>query len=220
MEHVACATPRASPALLRVIARAADDVAQRPISGRTAPARTSSSRLDATLRLLAAFRAVRRDQLERFLFAGEALSPASRRVAAFRVLGTLRERGLVQAVVLPGAAATGGTTRAYVLTGAGQRVYTSDDDSYPRRRRQPTTLFLDHAVTLADICLAFRDRALEAGDIDLSWRTDWDIVAELPWTRAIPDAFVRVERGGWRLNAFIEADRATEREHAFANKVR
>lgn len=170
--------------------------------------------------MLAAFRALRRDQLERFLFAGEALSTASRRVAAFRILGTLRERGLVQAVVLPGPAFTGGTTRAYVLTAAGQRVYAADDDSYPRRIRQPTTLLLDHAVTLAEICLAFRDRAIAAGDIDLSWQTDWDIVAELPRTRAIPDAFIRLGRSGWSLNGFIEADRATEREHAFANKVR
>src|SRR5512142_1833328 len=177
MDHLEAVTPRATPALLRVTARSANDVAESANSERTAPVRSSSSRLDTSIRLLAAFRALRRDQLERFLFAGEALSAASRRVAAFRILGTLRERGLVQAVVLPGPAATGGTTRAYVLTAAGQRVYASDDDSYPRRIRQPTTLLLDHAVTLAEICLAFRDRATAAGDIDLSWQTDWDIVA-------------------------------------------
>lgn len=220
MEQIAAVTSTATAALLRVAAQRQNGPANNADPERTARARTSSSRVDASIRLLAAFRALRRDQLERFLFASEALSPASRRVAAFRVLGTLRGRGLVQAVVLPGAAATGGTTRAYVLTAAGQRVYAADDDGYPRRVRRPTTLLLDHAVTLADICLAFRDRAVEAGDIDLSWQTDWDIVTELGRTPVIPDAFVTLARFGWEIHGFIEADRATEREHAFANKVR
>ncbi len=220
MEDVAVVAAFATSGLLRVTAQAQNGAADSTNSERTARARTSSSRLDASIRLLAAFRALRRDQLERFLFPGEALRPASRRVAAFRVLGTLRERGLLQPVVLPGAAATGGTTRAYALTAAGQRVYAADDDAYPRRLRRPTTVLLDHSVALADICLAFRDRAVEAGDIDLSWQTDWDIVAELGRTPVIPDAFVTLARFGWELHGFIEADRATEREHAFANKVR
>jgi hypothetical protein len=148
------------------------------------------------------------------------LSPPSRRVAAFRILGELRERGFVQAVALPGMVATAGATRAYVLTTAGQRAYASEDGAYPRRVRRPSIVLLDHAVALADIALAFRDGAARAGDVDLSWEADWEIVHELGHTTVIPDAFVTLERGGWRTRAFIEADRATEREHAFANKVR
>ncbi|HEY6203923.1 MAG TPA: replication-relaxation family protein [Candidatus Limnocylindria bacterium] len=176
--------------------------------------------MDATLRLLGAFRAIRRDQLERFLLANEAITSPSRRVAAFRILGELRERGFVQAVVLPGTVATAGATRAYVLTSAGQRAYAADDGAYPRGIRRPSIVLLDHAIALADIALAFRDGAARAGDIELSWQADWEIVHELGCTTVIPDAFVTLERGGWRTRAFIEADRATERERAFANKVR
>jgi hypothetical protein len=213
-------TPSVTAPLLRVARRSDNDAEGNANSQRTAPARSSSSRLDATFRLLAAFRAIRRDQLERFIFADEAIAPPSRRVAAFRVLGELRERGFVQAVVLRGPVATAGATRAYVLTTAGQRAYAAADSAYPRRVRRPSIVLLDHAVALADIALAFRDGAVRAGDIDLSWQADWEIVHELGCTTVIPDAFVTLERGGWRTHAFIEADRATEREHAFANKVR
>ena len=206
--------------LLRVTRTSENDAATDANRQWTAPARTSSSRLGATLRLLAAFRAIRRDQLEAFLFAGAPLTSPSRRVAAFRILGELRERGFVQAVVLPGAVATAGTTRAYVLTSAGQRAYAADDSAYPRRVRRPSIVLLDHAIALADIALAFRDGAARAGDVDLSWQTDWEIVHDLGCTTVIPDAFVTLQRDGWRTHAFIEADRATEREHAFANKVR
>jgi protein involved in plasmid replication-relaxation len=214
------ATPGVTAPLLRVAPGSQNGAATAANRERTAPARTSSSRLEATLRLLAAFRAVRRDQLEAFLFAGAPLTPPSRRVAAFRILGELRERGFVEAVVLPGTVATAGATRAYVLTTAGQRAYATDDSAYPRRVRRPTIVLLDHAVALADIALAFRDGAAQAGDIALSWQADWEIVHELGCTTVIPDAFVTLERDGWRTRAFIEADRATEREHAFANKVR
>jgi hypothetical protein len=213
-------TPGVTAPLLRVARGSHNGAAADANRQWTAPARTSSSRLDATLRLLAAFRAVRRDQLEAFLFAGAFLTPPSRRVAAFRILGELRERGFVQAVVLPGTVAATGATRAYVLTSAGQRAYAADDGAYPRRMRRPSIVLLDHAVALADTSLAFRDSAARAGDIDLSWQADWEIVHDLGCTTVIPDAFVTLERGGWRTRAFIEADRATEREHAFANKVR
>jgi hypothetical protein len=213
-------TPSVTAPLLRAARRSDNDAAADANPQRTAPARTSSSRLDATLRLLAAFRAIRRDQLEAFLLANEAITPPSRRVAAFRILGELRERGFVQAVVLPGTVATAGLTRAYVLTSAGQRAYAADDGAYPRGIRRPSIVLLDHAIALADIALAFRDGAARAGDIELSWQADWEIVHELGCTTVIPDAFVNLERGGWRTRAFIEADRATEREHAFANKVR
>lgn len=218
--HPTPVTPSVTAPLLRVARRSANDAEADAIFQRTAPARNSSSRLSTTLRLLGAFRAIRRDQLERFILTDEAITPPSRRVAAFRILGELRERGFVQAVMLPGTVATAGATRAYVFTAAGQRAYSADDSAYPRRVRRPSIVLLDHAIALADIALAFRDGAARAGDIDLSWQADWEIVNDLGCTTVIPDAFVTLERGGWRTRAFIEADRATEREHAFANKVR
>jgi hypothetical protein len=177
-------------------------------------------RAGQTLRLLAAFRALGRAQLEAFLFADERLTAASRRVVVHRILRQLRERGLVQAFVKPGPAATGGGSRAYVLTPAGQRVYAADDPSYPRQIRTPSTVLLEHAIALADVAIAFRDAAARATDIAFSWESDWEAVARMGSAVVIPDALVTLERKGWRTRAFIEADRATEREGAFARKLR
>jgi hypothetical protein len=178
------------------------------------------ARVRRTLRLLAAFRALRRVQLEAFLFADQAQTAESQRVVTNRVLRALRERGLVQAVVLPGALLATSAWRAYVLTAAGQRLYAAGDDCYPARRiRTPSTVMLEHAIALADIALAFRDAAMRARDTWLCWDSDWEAVERIGSAIVIPDAFVTLERMGWRTRAFIEADRATERESAFARKL-
>lgn len=190
------------------------------IPGGTAPQRPNDARTSRVLRLLAAFRALRRVQLEAFLFDGQARNGDSQRVLVNRVLRVLRERGLVQAVVLPGAVTAGAGSRAYALTAAGQRLYAASDASYPvRRLRTPSTVLLEHAVALADIALAFGDAATRTGDTALCWETDWEAVARLGSAVVIPDAFVTLERQGWRTRAFIEVDRATERVAAFERKV-
>ena len=181
------------------------------------------SRVDArtqeTLRLLASFRALRRVQLEEFLFERAALSATSRRVVAHRLLSGLRERGLVEPVVAPGTV-VGGDSRAYVLTAAGRRVYAASDPSYPSRlMRSPSTLALLHALLLAEVALAFRRGASDAPDASVRWEADWEVVARVGRAFVIPDAFATIEQGGWRVRAFVEADRATEHPKAFARKV-
>lgn len=59
------------------------------------------ARAEATLRLLASFRGLRRDHLEALLLDGAALAAGSRRVIANRLLRGLCRRGLVEYVLLP-----------------------------------------------------------------------------------------------------------------------
>ncbi len=212
-------TPTVTRALLRVTREANNDGTPDAISGGTTLPRTVHARAHAALGLLAGFRALRGVQLEAFLFADDRLKPASRRVVAQRVLGHLRDRGLVQGVAVAGAAGVEGS-RAYVLTAAGQRLYAAGDPFYPARRiRAPSTFLLEHAVALADIAIAFRDEAVRARDMDLWWECDWAALPRIGSTGVIPDALVTLERRGWRTRAFIEADRATEHETAFARKL-
>jgi len=182
-----------------------------------APSR--AGRFRVALRLIAAFQALRRDQLEALLLSDAGLKATSRRVLALGVLSDLRERGLAEKVGLAG----GGSAAkcAYVLTAAGQRVYAAHDPSYPRRRaRRLSVVMLDHSVMLADIAIAFGTAAQGAGDVDLLWESDWEAVVRVGSGPVIPDALVTLERGGWRTRAFVEADRSTEWQHAFARKVR
>lgn len=181
----------------------------------------SAPRRDRVLRavrLLAGFGALRRDQLEALLLGDEQLAVASRRVLAYRVVAELRDRALVEQLVVPGSADQ--AVRASVLTTTGQRVYAGLDPSYPRRGRPVSVVMLSHAVALADIAIAFRAGALRGGDVSLVWESDWEAVAHVRSKTAIPDALVTIERAGWRTRAFIEADRSTEWQRAFAEKVR
>lgn len=170
------------------------------------------------LRLVAGFGALRRDQLEALLLGDERLTTASRRVLAYRTIAGLRDRALIEQLVVPGP--VGEAVRASVLTASGQRLYAGLDASYPRRARPVSVVMLSHAIALADIAIAFRHGALRGGDISLVWESDWEAVAHVRSAAAIPDGFVTIERAGWRTRAFVEADRSTEWQRAFAEKVR
>jgi len=210
---------------------AATLVATEPLVGVTAAANTGASephsvdlsaprrdRVLRALRLIAGFGALRRDQLEDLLLGNERLTTASRRVLAYRVIAELRDRALVEQLVVAGRA--GEVVRASVLTATGQRVYAGLDPSYPRRARPVSVVMLSHAVALADIAMAFREGALHGADVSLVWESDWEAVAHMRSAAVIPDGFVTIERGGWRTRAFIEADRSTEWQRAFAEKIR
>ncbi|MGH2490642.1 MAG: replication-relaxation family protein [Candidatus Limnocylindria bacterium] len=203
--------------LLRVTAKAKTGATDPAFHDLNAPSRSARAR--DGLRLTAAFQALRRDQLEALLLGGAGLKLTSRRVVALGVLADLRERGLAEKVGLPGA---GSAARcAYVLTAAGQRMYAAHDASYPRRRATRLSVgLLDHAVMLADIAIAFGAAATNAGDVDLLWESDWEAVVRVGSSLVIPDALVTLERGGWRTRGFVQADRSTEWQHAFAEKVR
>lgn len=186
---------------------------------RSAPARSHRARASRALRLLAGFGALRRDQLEVLLLGDLDLTPQSRRVATYRVIAELRERALVQE---RGGVIAASRSTAYGLTLAGHRLYATSDPGYPRRRRSRTLslMLLDHALALADIALAFGMASRQARDVSLLWESDWEALARVGSAVVLPDALVSFERDGWRTRAFIEADRATEWQSAFASKVR
>ena len=205
-----------TPPFLPVTATGARTPANPQLAGGTGRVRDLRRR-DA-LRLLARFRALRADQIERLLFAEGPLRGESRRVATHRIVGDLRRRGLVDAVTIAGSVRR--PARGYVLTADGRRVYAAEDPAYPlRRMRVPSVVFLEHATMLADIAVALRDAA-RRGEVGLVWESDWEAVARLGSATAIPDALVTFEHAGWHTRAFIEADRSTEHDEAFASKVR
>lgn len=178
------------------------------------------TRAHLTLGLLAGFRALRFAQLQTFLFAEHPFTEESRRVVTHRVVRSLRDRGLAAGVIVSDARGAM-VSRAYVLTGSGRRLYGASEPAYPARRlRAPGSVLVAHALLLADIALAFRAHALDLGDLDLIWEADWAAVTRLGTQGVIPDAFVTLERGGWRVRAFIEADRSTEHDAAFTRKIR
>src|SRR5207247_1495672 len=135
-----------------------------------------------------------------------------------RLVGDLRRRGLIDAVTIAGSIRR--PRRGYVLTADGRRVYAATDPAYPlRRMRAPSVLYLEHATMLADIAVALRDAARQSA-VGLVWESDWEAVARLGSATAIPDALATFEHSGWHTRAFIEADRSTEHDQAFAAKVR
>lgn len=207
--------------LLRVTARRADQAEIRHLSDLTAPSLVRSLRVRRALALLAAFRGLRRDQLEALLLVDEPLARASRRVMTHRVVAELRQRGLLDELLAAGSPSRV-PWRAYALTAAGEEAYARRDGTYPaqRSRRPASVLRLAHAMMLADIALALWQAAIVAGDIDLLWESDWQLAARIGSRAPLPDAFVTIDRGGWRTQAFIEADRSTEWVTAFSRKVR
>src|SRR5437773_3490528 len=112
MTRDAAATSSASTPLLRVAANRADrhDIPAPP--DLTASVLVRSFRVRRAVALLAAFRGLRRDQLEALLFLGQPL--ASRRIATHRVVADLRRRGQLEECAAVAVAAR--SWRAYALT--------------------------------------------------------------------------------------------------------
>lgn len=205
-----------TPPFLRVAADGPNVAEKSGNSGGTG--RVRDARRRHALRLLAGFRALRGDQLETLLLADEWLRGESRRVAAHRIVTDLRQRGLIEAVTIAGPVRR--AVRGYVLTADGRRVYAATDPAYKlRRARAPSIVYLAHATMLADIAIALRD-AVRGSDVALTWESDWEAVTRIGCATAIPDALATFEHAGWRTRAFIEADRSTEHDQAFATKVR
>src|SRR5689334_19078212 len=89
-----------TPPFLAVTASSARTPANRDSAGGTG--RVRDLRRHEALRLLARFRALRADQIERLLFADGPLRGESRRVVTHRIVGDLRRRGLIDAVTIAG----------------------------------------------------------------------------------------------------------------------
>jgi hypothetical protein len=180
-----------------------------------------SERELAVLHRLGSFRYLTTRQIERFLFDGSALRPKSREVVTQRVLARLRGRGLV--VTTPriiGGPGGGSVALAYLLTATGQTRFAALSTSARARPRARGTWSVQHAVTTADVALAFHRSALEGDGHDLiTWESDGELAAALVGSSVVPDARVVYATNACELDAFVEIDLGTERPAMFAAKV-
>jgi hypothetical protein len=109
---------------------------------------SASRRETVVVRLLALHRFLTRPQLEEFLFADSSLTPRSRQVVTWRLLGRLQRHGLVAATPRQtGGAVAGSALPGYFLTTAGLRLAATYYPDFPARRpRRP--LRVTQATTL------------------------------------------------------------------------
>jgi len=175
----------------------------------------------AVLHRLGSFRYLTTRQIERFLFDGSALRPKSREVVTQRLLGRLRRRGLVATTPrIIGGPGGGSVALAYLLTASGQVCIAALSTNARARPRARATWSVQHAVTAADVALAFQESARERNGHDvITWESDGELAAALAGSAVIPDARIVYATKECELDAFIEIDLGTERPAVFAAKV-
>ena len=171
---------------------------------------------------LGLFRSLNTSQLQRFLLPDPAHTPESKRVITKEILGSLRRRGLIApGAHLVGGPAGGSARLVYHLTDAGQRAASMLDPTLrlPRGRRHGS-LFVEHALTCAEVALAFEEAACTHPGHELSeWAADWQLAELLGPSRVIPDALLRYSTRHWEFDAFVEVDLGSERPRRFAEKI-
>jgi len=182
----------------------------------------SSLRESEVLARLACFHYLNSAQLEEFVFDRSTLTPRSRTVTTQQLLERLRERGLITATPSLVGGPTGGSARlVYCLTSAGQRTLDALEGTRSHGRPRQRTLFVGHALMVADIALAFRRAARGCPSHELSeWESDWDAAERLRPSPVIPDAHLVYRTPSWEIDAFVEVDLGTERTSRFTEKVR
>ncbi len=179
----------------------------------------SPSRETEALTLLGCHRYLSRQQIEEFVLEGANMTAKSKRVVAKRILHRLKQRGLIGLTPRLAGGAGGGEARvAYFLTPAGHRL------AFPHEpaQRAPSrgTFLMRHALTTADVALAFRRAARsQIGHEVVAWESDQQTAQRLGTGLVIPDAHLVYATADRELDAFIEVDLATERNRFFTRKI-
>lgn len=183
---------------------------------------TAGRRETDVVRLLALHRFLTRPQLEEFLFAESTLTPRSRQVVTWRLLGRLQRHGLVAATPRQtGGAVAGSTLPGYFLTTSGLRLAATFYPDLPARRPARRAPFLfAHSAMAADVELAFRRavRGHPGHELEL-WECDWQTALKLGGKKLLPDARLVYRLGRVLVDAFVEVDLGTEGTRFFAGKV-
>jgi hypothetical protein len=181
----------------------------------------ATSRELETLFQLACFHYLTSLQVEALLFAGSGLRPDSRTVATKRVLRGLLDRGLVGTTPrLIGGPGGGAARRAYAITPRGQACLAAHDRRAGPPPARRGTLFVEHALTTADVAIAFRRAArAKPGPELISWESDSDLAPAISGSPVLPDARVVLATEAYTLEVLLEVDRGTERPAAFAKKI-
>ena len=160
-------------------------------------------------------------QIEEFHFAEHASPDAGARVCR-RVLARLtRERLLVRLQRRVGGVRAGSASFVYVLGPIGSRLL----DESRRRFTEPSPLFLDHTLAIAEAHLqlvrAARRRQLELLSVDIEpdcWRRYTGSAGAPEIVR--PDLYVVTASGAFEDCWFLEIDRGTESPAAISRKCR
>lgn len=162
-------------------------------------------------------------QVAEFLFTGSTVSATSGAVISRRILASLRQRGMVMSSSpLRGGPRGGATTLVFYLTSAGERFARGLSAGVGRPRLTTNgSVLVPHSLATADVLLAFQRSAKRNVDHDLvSWECDWEVAQPLGPASVVPDAYLLYRVGGRRLHAFVEVDMGSERNRAFAGKLR
>ncbi len=172
---------------------------------------------------LARFRFLTRSQMERFLYSpGDAITPASRTVMTKRVLRSLANRALIGRTIRTVGGFRGGSgAYAYHLTTQGSRAASRLSTTViPKRAAPRGTFLLRHALTCADVCLAFNAAAEEhPGHRLIAWECDWEVAQRIGRHVLVPDAHLVYASRTFELHAFIEIDLGTAGSRFFQQKI-
>jgi len=181
-----------------------------------------SPRESEVLALLGRFRFLTRKQVERFLFGtNSAITPLSRHVMAKRVLRSLAVKGLVrQTARAKGGTGGGSAASAYFLTQAGVRVVAGSGSVLPSRAVPKGTFLLRHALTTADVALAFSEAAeRNRGHAVVAFDCDWQAAQRVNGHVVVPDAYLVYTTDDVELHAFLEIDLGTAGSTFFRRKI-
>ena len=181
-----------------------------------------SSRETEALVLLASYRYLCRSQIEEFMLQATDLGRNSRNTTSWRILRSLGKRGLVgQTVRLVGGPGGGSARLGYFLTADGYRLALTLNPSLPPKR--PTsggTFLMQHALTTADVALAFRRAATShRGHELLEWECDWQAAHRLGASLVVPDGHLVYATARYELDALVEVDLGTEGTRFFGRKI-
>lgn len=140
-----------------------------------------------------------------------------------RVLERLtRERVLLRLERRVGGVRAGSASFIYALGPVGHRLI--EIDGRRRRLREPSLLFVDHTLAVADLLVEVTVAGREGAWEFVQWQSEpssWREVVTLGGTIVLrPDLFLVLAVGEYELRWFIEVDRATEHLPAITRKCR
>jgi hypothetical protein len=176
---------------------------------------------EAVIARVSALRFVSGEQLARMHFEGSARATrrALSRLVQLDCLARLPRR--------IGGGSNGSKSFVYLLAPTGQRL-AMERGWLPRRRTRrphiPGTLFVDHALQVAELhtLLTEADRARRIELLQLNSDSPWRCYGGAAGPKRIlkPDSYVRLGVGEYEDSYFIEVDMGTEGSRALAGKLR
>jgi hypothetical protein len=180
------------------------------------------------LKRVSDLRFVSGSQLTRLHFADSSDAAASARAARRALLRLVRLDVLERLPRVVGGARAGSAGFIYRLAPAGQRLVTLrgwQPEGRRRRTEVPGTLFVDHALQIAELHTllveADRSRVIELLALDgepACWRSYGGVGGQRDTLK--PDSYVRLGVGAFEDSYFIEVDMGTEGSRALQRKLR